>query len=77
MKFYIGGKEKKEGWHILNIQKKESADFIGDISDLSQFFQDDSIDEIYASHVFEHIKYIDTKKTFIILFDFEEFLLNV
>ena len=62
MKLHIGGKEKKEGWHILNIQKKDGADFIGDISDLSQF-KDDSIDEIYASHVFEHIKYIDTKKT--------------
>ena len=62
MKLHIGGKEKKEGWHILNIQKKDGADFIGDISDLSQF-KDDSIKEIYASHVFEHIKYIDTKKT--------------
>ena len=54
MKLNIGGKEKKEGWHVLNIQKKDGADFIGDISDLSQF-KDDSMEEIYASHVFEHI----------------------
>jgi len=54
MKLHIGGKEIKEGWKILNIQKNEGVDFVGDISDLSQF-SDDSIDEIYASHVFEHI----------------------
>ena len=62
MKLHIGGKEAKEGWKILNIQKKENVDFVGDMSDLSQF-KDNSIDEIYASHVFEHVKYIDTKKT--------------
>ena len=54
MKLHIGGKEKKEGWKILNIQKNEGVDYVGDISDLSQF-QDNSIDEIYASHVVEHV----------------------
>ena len=62
MKLNIGGKEKKEGWHVLNIQKKDGADFIGDISDLSQF-KDDSIEEIYASHVFEHINQKNINKT--------------
>ena len=33
MKLHIGGEEKKEGWKILNIQKKENVDFIGDITD--------------------------------------------
>ena len=61
MKLHIGGKEKKEGWSILNIQKNKDVDFVGDISDLSQF-NDNSINEIYASHVFEHIKFKDTKK---------------
>ena len=64
MKLHIGGKEKKDGWHILNIQKNDYVDFVGDISDLSQF-KEDTIEEIYASHVFEHIKYADTKKTLI------------
>ena len=50
MKLHIGGKEKKDGWHILNIQNNESVDFVGDISDLSQF-KDETITEIYASHV--------------------------
>jgi predicted SAM-dependent methyltransferase len=55
MKLHIGGEEPKEGWKILNIQKKPHVDFIGNISDLSQF-EDQSIDEIYASHVFEHVQ---------------------
>tara|TARA_B100001564_G_scaffold338756_1_gene330864 strand:+ start:411 stop:920 length:510 start_codon:yes stop_codon:yes gene_type:complete len=54
MKLHIGGEEIKEGWKILNIQKKQGVDFIGDISDLSQF-EDNSLDEIYASHVLEHV----------------------
>lgn len=54
MKLHIGGKQKKEGWKILNIQSKDGVDFIGDITDLSQF-EDNSIDEIYASHVVEHV----------------------
>ena len=54
MKLHIGGIEKKEGWSILNIQKKEGVDFVGDISNLSQF-KDNSVNEIYASHVLEHV----------------------
>ena len=54
MKLHIGGKEKKEGWKILNIQKFEGVDFLGDISDLSQF-ENNSIEEVYASHVVEHV----------------------
>jgi predicted SAM-dependent methyltransferase len=62
MKLHIGGWVAKEGWKILNIQKKDNVDFVGDISNLSQF-KDNSIDEIYASHVFEHVRYIDAKGT--------------
>ena len=58
MKINIGGKEKKEGWKILNIQDGEHVDYQGDISDLSQF-ENGSVDEIYASHVVEHV---DQKK---------------
>ena len=54
MRLHIGGEEIKEGWKILNIQKKPGVDFIGDITDLSQF-DDKSVEEIYASHVLEHI----------------------
>ena len=55
MKLHIGGKEAKEGWKILNIQKNENVDFIGDISDLTQF-EKESIEVIYASHVLEHVE---------------------
>ena len=63
MKLNIGGIEKKEGWKIMNIQSggeggfsphKNEIDFIGDITDLSQF-DDNSIEEIYASHILEHL----------------------
>ena len=54
MKLHIGGKQVKKGWQILNIQKKDNVDFVGDISDLSQF-KSKSIEEIYASHVLEHV----------------------
>ena len=54
MKLHIGGEEIKNDWKILNIQKKEGVDFVGDISDLSQF-ENNSIEEIYASHVLEHV----------------------
>ena len=62
IKLHIGGEEKKDGWKILNIQKKSDVDYVGDISDLSQF-EDNSIQEIYASHVFEHIKRKNITKT--------------
>ncbi len=58
MKLHIGGKEKKEGWKILNIQTSNNVDYIGDIRDLSQF-DDKSVSEVYASHVVEHV---DQKK---------------
>ena len=66
MKLHIGGIEKKEGWKILNIQKNDDkekdVDFIGDISDLSQF-DDGSIEEIYASHTLEHVNQKNIRKT--------------
>ena len=62
MKLHIGGKEKKDGWKILNIQKGDNVDYLGDISDLSQF-ENNSIEEIYASHVVEHVDQNSIKGT--------------
>lgn len=56
MKLHIGGRERKEGWVNLNIEPGEAVDIVGDCQDLSQF-ADDSIAEIYASHVIEHLSY--------------------
>jgi len=55
MKLHIGGKKAKQGWKILNIQKNENVDFVGDIQDLSQF-ETETVEIVYASHVLEHIR---------------------
>ena len=55
-RLHIGGKQTKEGWKILNIQPGEGVDFVGDAADLSQF-DDETFDEVYASHVIEHLGY--------------------
>ena len=62
MKLHIGGETIKDGWKVLNIQKNDGVDFVGDLSDLSQF-SDDSLKEIYASHVVEHLNKKKIKKT--------------
>ncbi|GBG00700.1 hypothetical protein AZSI13_00270 [Azospira sp. I13] len=62
MKLHIGGREAKEGWSLLNIQPGEGVDFIGDIRNLEQF-ADGSCEEIYASHVLEHIGQMDMVRT--------------
>jgi predicted O-linked N-acetylglucosamine transferase (SPINDLY family)/predicted SAM-dependent methyltransferase len=54
LRLHIGGTEAKEGWKILNIQPGPKVDFVGDCTDLGQF-ADASVDEIYASHVLEHL----------------------
>ena len=63
MKLHIGGVETKEGWKILNIQKGPGVDFIGDITDLSQF-DDETVEIVYASHVLEHIGIAKITSTF-------------
>ena len=63
MKINIGGEIKKDGWKNLNVQKKPNVDIVGNINDLSQF-EDESIDEIYASHVIEHVDQKTIKNTF-------------
>ena len=60
MRLHIGGAgaERVPGWKILDIQPGPAVDFVGDCSDLGQF-ADESIDEIYASHVLEHLGYVE------------------
>jgi predicted SAM-dependent methyltransferase len=54
----IGGTTPLDGWKILNIQSGESVDYIGSCTDLSQF-KDASVSEVYASHIFEHLSYVN------------------
>mgnify|MGYP001212048679 FL=1 len=62
MNLHIGGRVRKEGWKVLNIQPGESVDFIGDISNLDQF-PDESCEMVYASHVLEHVRQADVPRT--------------
>lgn len=52
----IGGIGAKRGWKILNIEARPGVDYVGNCSDLSRF-GNGSIEEIYASHVLEHLGY--------------------
>jgi predicted O-linked N-acetylglucosamine transferase (SPINDLY family)/predicted SAM-dependent methyltransferase len=56
LRLHIGGKQRRAGWKILNILPGPDVDYVGDCSDLSRF-ADGSVDEIYASHVLEHLGY--------------------
>ena len=56
LKLHIGGKETHSDWKILDIEARPEVDYVGDAADLSQF-ADNSIDQIYASHVLEHFYY--------------------
>jgi predicted SAM-dependent methyltransferase len=58
LRLHIGGVEPREGWKILNAQPGPAVDFVGTCDDLSQF-ADGSVDEVYGSHVFEHLSYMD------------------
>jgi predicted SAM-dependent methyltransferase len=58
LRLHIGGEEVKAGWKILNAQPKPGVDFVGNCMDLSQF-ADNSVTEVYGSHVYEHLDYKD------------------
>ena len=53
-RLHIGGREARAGWQIFDIRPGEGIDHVGDIQDLSRF-RDACCDEIYASHVLEHV----------------------
>ena len=56
IRLHIGGREKRDGWKILDALPGPDVDFVGSCNDLS-FLPDESCSEIYASHVFEHLGY--------------------
>lgn len=56
LRLHIGGKDVKPGWKILNVQPGPDVDYVGTCTDLSAF-GDQSVAEIYASHVLEHLSY--------------------
>lgn len=48
------GPEHLKGWVNIDSNPEERPDLVADVTDLSMF-ADDSVDEIYASHILEHI----------------------
>lgn len=58
LRLHIGGEQPRDGWTILNVQAGPHVDLVGDCRDLSGFAAG-SVAEIYASHVFEHLGYLD------------------
>lgn len=58
LKLHLGGWEVKEGWTIVNVEDRPGVDVRGNVTDLSMF-ADQSADEIYASHVYEHLSYMN------------------
>jgi predicted SAM-dependent methyltransferase len=53
-RLHVGGQVPLEGWKILDINPGDHVDYVGDCANLSQF-ADGTIDEIYLSHVLEHL----------------------
>jgi predicted SAM-dependent methyltransferase len=58
MRLHIGGQVTKPGWKILNINPGPGVDYVGDCVDLGRFASG-SVEEIYASHVLEHLSYVN------------------
>lgn len=56
MRLHIGGEARSEGWTVFNIQPGPHVDIVGNCADLSAI-SSGSVDEIYASHVIEHLGY--------------------
>lgn len=46
---------KKEGWINIDINPKVEPDIVADVTDLSNHFKPNSVDEIYAGHLLEHL----------------------
>ena len=57
-KLHIGGKLKCEGWEVLNANPAPYVDYVCNANDLSQF-ENDTFDQLYASHVLEHFDFRD------------------
>lgn len=62
LRLNIGGTQRREGWEIVDILPGSDADNVGDCANLGAF-ADESVDEVYASHVLEHIGYTNELPT--------------
>ena len=56
LRLHLGGEVRQPGWTVVNLQPGPAVDRVGDCADLSAF-ADGSVEDIYASHVLEHLGY--------------------
>lgn len=56
LRLHIGGQQPHPDWKIVNVQPGPHTDYVRSCSDLS-IFDDETVAEIYASHVVEHLRY--------------------
>ena len=57
-RLHVGGTVKCQGWEILNTNPAPYVDHVCNANDLSRF-ENDTFEQIYASHVLEHFDYKD------------------
>lgn len=58
----IGGQARADGWEILNANPAPYVDHVCNANNLSQF-ANNTFAEIYASHVVEHLDYVNELET--------------
>lgn len=58
VRLHVGGEVRKEGWVNFNVQQGPAVDIVGSCTRMPQV-ADASVAEIYASHVLEHLSYVD------------------
>jgi predicted SAM-dependent methyltransferase len=56
VRLHIGGQVRADGWTVLDAAPGPAVDLVGPCTDLGRF-EDGSVDEVYASHVYEHLGY--------------------
>jgi predicted SAM-dependent methyltransferase len=57
LRLHIGGRTAHPDWKIFDVRAAPHVDFVGHCTDLSRF-ESGAVDEIYASHVLEHLGYL-------------------
>ncbi|MFQ3680563.1 MAG: methyltransferase domain-containing protein [Pseudanabaenaceae cyanobacterium] len=73
MKLHIGGKVPHPDWRILDAEPRPEVDFVGSAADLS-FLANESVSELYASHVLEHFHYAMGAELFHVLAEWKRVL---
>lgn len=58
LRLHLGGVQPKPGWSIVNVLPGPHVDYLGSCADLSAF-PDGGVEEVYASHVLEHLSHRD------------------